>query len=144
MQSAQRQPDRRRRRSDECRTAIHFQLLHLAERYDLQNLVLADNAGIMLACAKNEEAGRALAAYAPVFKRHLDRGSRAEVMGKLGELLPDVDGQTLSVRRFRLGGEDHFLCVVAEQRLARHANLYRGVTGIRRIVEQTSSVELPV
>lgn len=129
--------DRRRRRSDECRTAIHFQLLHLVEQYDLRNLVLADPSGLMIACANNEDAGRALAAYAPLFKRHLDRGSRDRVTDELGDILPDVSGSALSVRRFDLEGEDHFLCVVGESRLARHANLYRAVTGIRRIVEQT-------
>jgi len=129
--------DRRRRRSDECRTAIHFQLLHLVDQYDLRNLVLADPSGLMIACANNEDAGRALAAYAPLLKRHLDRGSRDRVAEELERVLPDVSESALSIRRFDLEGEGYFLCVVGESRLARHANLYRAITGIRRIVEQT-------
>jgi hypothetical protein len=60
-------------------------------------------------------------------------------MGKLSEFLPGVDGHALSVRRFELHDEDHFLCVVGEERVCRQANLYRAVTGIRRIVRDTAS-----
>jgi len=129
--------DRRRRRSDECRTAIHFQLLHLVEQYDLDNLVLADPSGLLIACARNEEVGRALAAYAPLVKRHLDRGARERVTDALGDRIPEISGSTLSIRKFELAGDAHYLCVVGEDRLSRHANLYRAVTGIRRIVDET-------
>lgn len=129
--------DRRKRRSDECRTAIHFQLLHLAEQFDLRNLVLADGAGLLIACAKNRDAGRTLAAYAPLMERHLARGSRDRVTATVADRLPHVGRDELSVRRFNLEDEHHFLCVVGEKRLARQANLYRAITGVRRIVEQT-------
>lgn len=134
--------DRRRNRSDQATEAIHFQLRHLAEQYDLNHLVLADSRGLMLASANGEAkeaAASALAAYAPVFARHLDRGARDQVMQKLGDELPEVTGSTLSVRRFTLHGEDHFLCVVGEEPMIRQANLYRAVSGIRRIVRETSS-----
>ncbi|MFB6265184.1 MAG: hypothetical protein ABEL76_16415 [Bradymonadaceae bacterium] len=131
--------DRRKRRSDEVRQAITYQLEHLAEEYNLENLTLGDNNGILIACAGRQSAGEALAAYAPVFRRHLDRGQRELIMDKLGTLLPGVDGKSLDVRRFELQGDDHYLCVVGEQRLCRQANLYRAVTGIRRIVRDTAT-----
>jgi len=129
--------ERRRRRSDECRQAITFQLLHLAEQYDLENLVLADASGLMVACASDEVAAQALAAYAPVFARRLNRGARDQIMDQVASFLPDADAKSLSVRRFELNGQPHFLCVVGEKRLCRQANLYRAVTGIRRIVDET-------
>jgi hypothetical protein len=131
--------DRRKQRSDQCRKAIHLQLSHLADNYDLHDLVLADSSGLMIACSNDEIDGEALAAYAPLFARRLDRGERGQIMEKLGDLLPGVTGQTLSVRRFTLRDEDHFLCVVGPQRLCRQANLYRAVTGIRRIVRETAA-----
>ena len=131
--------DRRERRSDECRQAIHFQLLHLADKYELQNLVLADASGLMIAAAGDTVEGQALAAYAPLFSRRLDRGTRNELMDEISSYLPGVDGQMLSVRRFQMNGQEHFLCVVGEKRLCRQANLYRAVTGIRRIVDETAS-----
>ena len=130
--------ERRRRRSDEFCQAIHFQLLHLAEQYELENLVLADASGLMVASAGDKVEAQALAAYAPVFSRRLNRGARDEIMDQLESFLPDASGKSLSVRRFQLNGDPHFLCVVGEKRLCRQANLYRAVTGIRRIVEQTS------
>lgn len=130
--------ERRQRRSDECRQAIEFQLSHLAEQYDLDNLVLADASGLMVACADDEVRGQALAAYAPVFSRRLNRGARDEIMDQLESFVPDASGKSLSVRRFDLEGTAHFLCVVGEERLCRQANLYRAVTGIRRIVDETS------
>ncbi len=139
MSSAPFALDRRKRRSDEVIQAITYQLEHLAEEYELRNLVLSDSRGLMLACADNASAGRALAAYAPVFSRHLGRGDREAIMGKLSEFLPGVDGHTLSVRRFELHGEEHFLCVIGEERLCRQADLYRAVTGIRRIVRDTAA-----
>ena len=134
--------DKRRRRSSECREAIHFQLLHLAEQFDLRDLVLADSSGLLIACANDEVDGQALAAYAPLFARRLGRGARSQIMDELGSLLPGVSGQTLSVRRFELRGQDHFLCVVGQERLCRQANLYRAVTGIRRIVDETAAAAI--
>jgi hypothetical protein len=131
--------DRRQRRSQECREAIEFQLLHLLEQFDLRNLALADTSGLLIASAGDTDEGRALSAYAPVFSRRLARGARDEIVDDLQTFLPDADGQTLSVRRFTLEGNEHFLCVVGEERLCRQANLYRAVTGIRRIIEETSS-----
>ena len=130
--------ERRKQRSNECRKAIHYQLLHLANEYDLRNLVLADSSGLMVACAGDQVEAQALAAYAPVFSRRLDRGARHEIMDEISTYLPEVSGKTLSVRRFEMYGEEHFLCIVADKRLCRQANLYRAVTGIRRIIEDTS------
>ncbi len=129
--------DRRERRSKECREAIQFQLLHLLDRYDLRNFVLADASGLMIACAGDRREGQALAAYAPVFSRRLKRGAREEILDQLQTYLPEASGESLSVRRFTLQDSEHFLCIVGEERVCRQANLYRAVTGIRRIVEKT-------
>jgi hypothetical protein len=131
--------ERRRNRSQTTTEAIELQLEHLAETCELEHLVLADSSGLMLSCSGPSDSGQALAAYAPVFRRHLERGKRRQVMQKLGDLLPGVSGQTLSVRRFRLNDEPHYLCVVGPEETVRQANLYRAVTGIRRIVDETTS-----
>ena len=131
--------DRRQKRSQETTEAIELQLEHLADTCELEHLVLADSSGLMLACSGSSDSGQALAAYAPVFRRHLEQGKRRRVMRKLGDLLPGVSGQRLTVRRFRLNGEHHFLCVVGPEETVRQANLYRAVTGIRRIVAETTT-----
>ena len=131
--------DRRKRRSDETQQAIFFQLLHLLEEYDLHNLVMADEAGVMVACAGDEEQGEELAACAPIFSRRLNRGGRDQIKEELQAFLPEASDRTLSVRQFNLEGEDHFLIVVGEEALCRQATLYRAITGIRRIVDDTSA-----
>lgn len=129
--------DRRRRRSTECRKAIEFQLIHLAEQYDLRNLVLADSAGLMVAADDDSSEARAIAAFGPLLARRLDRSTRGELIEQLSTFLPTSDAASISVRRFHLNGAAHFLCVVGNGRLRRQANIYRAVTGIRRIVDET-------
>lgn len=132
------QKERRRKRSSEAHTAITYQLEHIFENQDLQNFVLGDSRGLVLAQAGNTEEASVLAAYAPVLATY-HGNSRSKVLDKIGTLVPSFDHETMSIRSFEIDGETLFLLSVGRQTATREASLYRAVTGIRRILSQTAA-----
>jgi hypothetical protein len=58
--------NRRERRSNECGTALRFQLESTRKNADLEAVTLSDNEGLLLACAGEDELCEELGAVAPI------------------------------------------------------------------------------
>lgn len=128
--------ERRGRRSPQAHIAITYQLEHIFAQQQLNNFVLGDSRGLVLAAAGDADAATALAAYAPMLAAY-QGNSRRGVFEKLAMMVPGFRPDSLSIRSFDVDGETLFLCSVGRQSAARQASLYRAVTGIRRILDQT-------
>jgi hypothetical protein len=129
--------ERRGKRSNKAHIAISYQLEHIFENQDLSNFVLGDSSGLLLAGAGDSEEADVLAAYAPVLETYRGK-SRGKVFAKLASMVPRFNPSALSIRSFQIDGETLYLLSVGRKRTARQASLYRAVTGIRRILEQTA------
>ena len=129
--------ERRIRRSPQAYTAIVYQLEHIFSSQSLKHFVLGDSRGLVLAAAGDQEAAAALAAYAPMLAAYRGR-SRRTIVERLEAMVPGVLAESLSIRSFTVDGETLYLCSVGQQTAARQASLYRAVTGIRRILDQTA------
>src|SRR6185295_2860438 len=78
-------PERRRRRSEDTLTALHYQLSFIRREAELEALVLVDDRGCMVAGAGAWPTCEELAAYAPLLAnpsevRNSSLGSRLEVL----------------------------------------------------------------
>src|SRR5262249_3997345 len=92
--------ERRRRRSDDPLVALHYQLAHARQEGQLEAIVVADDAGVVVAGAGAWATCEELAAYAPILAQGqwtepgLDDTSRmAELRGQVDVQAVDVDGQ---------------------------------------------------
>ncbi|APR87063.1 hypothetical protein A7982_12412 [Minicystis rosea] len=88
--------DRRRRRSDDPITALHYQLAHTRAEGGLDAVVLVDDAGCLVAGAGAWPACEELAAYAPLLANRAAIGSAA-VGSRIAALESEVLVQTLTV-----------------------------------------------
>ena len=94
--------DRRKNRSDDPLIALHYQLAHCRHVGRLDAIVVADDAGVVVAGAGAWATCEELAAYAPILAQGqwtepgLDDTSRvAELRGEVDIQPVDVDGQTV-------------------------------------------------
>jgi len=120
-------PDRRRLRSDDPITALHYQLSHARREAALDALVLVDESGCLIAGAGAWPVCEELAAYAPFFieptvAESAALGSRIAEIGAEVEtrVVPIDDGEALICGRG--GGQ------------SRSATLERAAAGCRRIL----------
>jgi hypothetical protein len=130
--------ERRRRRSSSTYEAIRFQLEHLYHQYGLRNFTLGDSRGLVLAHAGHPQEADVIAAYAPILASCVDKQRQHDIIEKIQRFIPDAAPQTVQVRSFEVDGETLHLTVVAETD-GKHADLYRAVSGIRRILARTSA-----
>lgn len=94
--------NRRRKRSDDPLVALHYQLTHARHEGQLDAIVVADHAGIVVAGAGASAVCEELAAYAPLLAQGLwcepglnaDR-HMAELRTEVDVQPVDVDGQTV-------------------------------------------------
>ena len=131
--------ERRRRRSSSTYEAIRLQLEHLFNQYGLRNFTLGDSRGLVLARAGHPQESDVLAAYAPILANCADKGRQADIIEKIQHFIPDAAPETVQVRSFKVDNVTLHLTVVAETG-GKHADIYRAVSGIRRILARTSSV----
>ena len=98
--------DRRRKRSNDPLVALHYQLSHTRTEGRLETIVVADDAGLVVAGAGPWAACEELAAYAPLLaqsvwheppsqKRSSSRSRVDEIREDVGVQPVDVDGQTV-------------------------------------------------
>ena len=94
--------DRRRKRSNDPLVALHYQLSHTRTEGRLETIVVADDAGLVVAGAGPWAACEELAAYAPLLAQAAwhepARPSRSrvdEMRDDVGVQPVDVDGQTV-------------------------------------------------
>mgnify|MGYP000568992911 CR=1 FL=1 len=130
--------ERRSTRSEEAYKAITHQLEHVLKLHGLRNFTLSASNGLVLAKAGHTEESEALAAYAPMLAKCLDRNTRNEVVEELGQVVPMGERDTVTVRSFFIEGERFYLGLVGHAGTLLDASLYRALTGIRRIFKQNA------
>ncbi len=96
--------ERRRRRSDDPITALHYQLAHTRLEAGLDAVVLVDDSGCLVAGAGAWPLCEELAAFAPLLADRRAVGSAA-VGSRLAAIEPEV-----FVRSLSLDGVDALLC----------------------------------
>lgn len=129
-------PDRRQKRSDDPLVALHYQLAGARQDGNLDAIVVADDAGLVVAGAGAWAACEELAAYAPLLAQSvwselgLDRDSR------IAELRMDVDVQPVNV-----GGQTVLLCALGggmrdmARNTTRNATMQNVASGVARILK---------
>jgi hypothetical protein len=96
--------ERRRRRSNDTVTALHYQLAFTRTQASLEAVVLVDDSGCLVAGAGAWPACEELAAYAPLFANPTAIRN-ATVGSRIAALSADVEVRTLQV-----GGAEVVLC----------------------------------
>jgi hypothetical protein len=130
--------DRRRKRSTDPLVALHYQLAHTRHDGELEAIVVADSAGVVVAGAGSWATCEELAAYAPLLAQDvwnegvwnegvwtepgLGRGSR------LSELRTEV-----AVRPVEVDGQQMLVC--ARGGVTRCAMMERAAAGVARILK---------
>jgi hypothetical protein len=96
--------DRRRRRSDDVITALHYQLSRARSLAELEALVLVDDRGFLVAGAGAWPACEELAAYAPLLARP-EEIRRRRVENRVASLSREVESLRLEIE-----GAEVLLC----------------------------------
>ncbi len=128
-------PERRRRRSGNTYEAIRLQLEHIFERRGLRCFTLGDDRGLTLAHAGHGQEAEVMAAYAPLLATTTNRERRMEIFNRIRSFVPDASESTVAIRTFHVDGEVLHLCVLGEAGV-QHTDLYRAISGVRRILGQ--------
>lgn len=119
--------ERRRRRSEDPVTALHYQLSTTRAEANLDVVVLVDNSGCLVAGAGAWPACEELAAYAPLLANP-DAVQSAAVGSRIATLTSEVEVQSLSVE----GGE--VLLCGRGGTTERGASIARAAAGCLRIL----------
>jgi hypothetical protein len=119
--------ERRRKRSEDPVTALHYQLAAVRRDASLDAVVLSDAAGILVAGAGAWPACEELAAYAPLLAGPRE-GVRRAVSARLAALEESVESLSFEV----LGSEVLLSCRGGGS--GHSAALERAAAGIRRIL----------
>lgn len=119
--------ERRRKRSDDPITALHYQLSFSRHEAALEALVLVDDSGCLVAGAGAWPLCEELAAYAPLL-------SRPEVIrdGALGSRLAKLSTE-VEVRTVLIDGCEAVICARGGS-AARASSIARAAAGCRRIL----------
>jgi hypothetical protein len=120
--------ERRRRRSHDPITALHYQLAFTRSLGGLEAVVLVDESGCLVAGAGAWPTCEELAAYAPLFARPEQIGSSA-VSSRISALSSEV-----CVRTVTLACGEAFLCGRGANNGAGGDLLARAAEGCRRIL----------
>jgi hypothetical protein len=118
--------ERRRRRSDDPITALHYQLSFTRAEAGLEAVVLVDDSGCLVAGAGAWPVCEELAAYAPLLAR--PEAANATVGTRIAALSGEVEVHAVAV-----DGVEVLLCGRGG-RADRAATLARAVQGCRRIL----------
>ncbi|NUP05003.1 MAG: hypothetical protein HOW73_02965 [Polyangiaceae bacterium] len=121
------QSERRRRRSLDPITALHYQLAATRQSGSLQAVVLVDDSGCLVAGAGAWPLCEELAAYAPLFSEPRER-LRTMVSMRVADLSLECESRMLSI-----DGQSVFLCARGSSDVRADA-LSRAAAGVRRIL----------
>ena len=119
--------DRRRRRSDDPITALHYQLAFTRTAAELDAVVLVDESGCLVAGAGAWPVCEELAAYAPLLVHKSAIGNAT-----VGSRIAELEGKVV-VRRVSFDGCDAVICGRGGG-AARADLLARAADGCRRIL----------
>jgi hypothetical protein len=123
--------DRRRRRSEDPITALHYQLSSSRAEAGLEALVLVDDSGCLVAGAGAWPVCEELAAYAPLLAR--PEAANATVGTRIEAISGEVTVQAVAV-----DGMEVLFCSRGGER-GRDATLARAVAGCRRILGERAA-----
>lgn len=128
--------ERRKVRSSQARTAAALLLERIAATHALTALALCDEQGLVVVSTGNAELSEVLAAYAPLMTRALDAISRARLLDSLGEQVPSLQLDRVSVRPFTLEDEQLFVVAVGDLGAGKDVAVCRALTGCIRILSE--------
>jgi hypothetical protein len=120
--------ERRRRRSEDPITALHYQLSAVRNETGLDALVLVDDSGCLVAGAGAWPICEELAAYAPFIARKSERQSR-EVNDRAGQIAQDTLVKSLSV-----SGAEVLLCARDKRTNEALPHVVRAANGCMRLL----------
>jgi hypothetical protein len=123
--------DRRRKRSEDPLVALHYQLAHARHEGRLDAIVVADDAGVVVAGAGAWAVCEELAAYAPLLAQGVWNEPGAARVSRMSELRTEVDVQPVE-----LDGQTVLLC--ARGGPMRMVAMERAATGVARILKQAA------
>jgi hypothetical protein len=119
--------DRRRKRSDDPLVALHYQLTQVRHEGRLDAIVLADDAGVVVAGAGAWPACEELAAYAPLLAEGVWNEPALSADSRVAELRMDVDVQPVDIE-----GQSVLLC--ARGGRMRAMAMEKAAQGVARIL----------
>ncbi|MGH7271806.1 MAG: hypothetical protein ACREJ3_15355 [Polyangiaceae bacterium] len=132
--TAESTPDRRRDRSDDPLVALHHQLAHARRDAELEAMVLADDAGVVVAGAGAWAVCEELAAYAPLLAKGPCSEGALEKTSRIAELRAHVE-----VRPVHVAGQTVLLCARGAGALGgRRASIDRAAQGVARILSDAA------
>jgi hypothetical protein len=117
--------NRRERRSNECGTALRFQLESTLKNAALEAVTLSDSAGLLLACAGEDDLCEELGAVAPILA-HCTPGKL--IVSGVGSNLDEV-----AVRSIDYFGQNLYLASLGGGANG-HRALARSAEGVQRIL----------
>lgn len=124
--------ERRRNRSSTADLATRYQLEQVIKDFDLDTVVLVDEAGRLV-----QGVGRDTA-FDEVLARETPRlavGSHCRLLfARLNRLRPSVRANQISACEFRTGGKRFYVAAVGSATTMRDVGMYRAILGIRRII----------
>lgn len=118
--------ERRQRRSEHPGTALFYQLDTCRERAALEAMILADEDGLCVASSGRVETCEELAAHMALV---CDRVPYFE-----GTMLSSEERRDVFMKRFRVNGEELYLCAVGGNMAMRVFEVQRSETGVTRIL----------
>jgi len=124
--------DRRRKRSADPLVALHYQLTQARTEGHLDAIVVADDAGVVVAGAGSWAVCEELAAYAPLLAQGVWNEPGARNTSRMSQLSTEVDVQALDV-----DGQTILLC--ARGGMLRGMAMERAAFGVTRILSHTKA-----
>jgi hypothetical protein len=119
--------DRRHRRSEDPLIALHYQLAQARQEGHLEAIVIADDAGVVVAGAGAWAMCEELAAYAPLLAQGVWTEPGLAGESRVDELRAEVDVQSVEVE-----GQRVLLCARGGRR--RMLTMERAAGGVARIL----------
>jgi len=123
--------DRRRKRSHDPLVALHYQLAYARHEGRLDAIVVADDAGVVVAAAGSWAACEELAAYAPLLAQETWSEPGLAQESRVAELRRQVDVQSVDV-----DGQKVLLC--SRGGSMRGPAMERAAEGVARILKQAA------
>lgn len=124
--------ERRNRRSASAEVATHYQLEQVLKDFDLDTIVLVDEAGRLLSgVGRDHSFDEVLARETP----RLAVGSHCRLLfARLNRFKPSIRPNQVSACEFRTAGRRYFVSAVGSATTMRDVGMYRAILGIRRII----------
>ncbi len=126
--------DRRRKRSEDPLVALHYQLAHARHEGRLEAIVVADDAGVVVAGAGAWATCEELAAYAPLLAQGVWTEPGLQDLGRdsrVAELRTEVDVQPVDIE-----GQRVLLC--ARGGWMRALAMEKAAEGVARILKRAA------